>query len=194
MAQAKKQEQSGFGDLRNTMASYLDFQEVVKGSAKISTEISKKWLVYLNEHLQEILDSLTETEPTKAKKRFWSRERVAKSDDLEKAKDAFLKMLSESAKITDFTTDKIAKETSKQMVEGYSVGFAEGARQNSTLMIDAMRKLIANNYLDDTDGKIEKFLQITEKQTANAYKDMMQGKTMHLYNNPPKKNGNAKKS
>lgn len=168
------------------MASYLDFQEVVKGSTKISTEISKKWLVYLNEHLQEILDSLTDKEPTKEKKRFWNRERVAKSVDIEKSKDAFLNMLKESARITDFTTDKIAREVSKQMVEGYSVGFAEGARQNSTLMIDAMRKLIANNYLDDADGKIEQFLQITERQTANAYKDMMQGKTMHLYNNPPK--------
>ena len=114
--------------------------------------------------------------------------------EIEKSKDAFLKMLSESAKITDFTTDKIAREVSKQMVEGYSVGFAEGARQNSKLMIDAMRKLIANNYLDDTDGKIEQFLQITEKQTAIAYKDMMQGETMHLYNNPPKKSGKAKKS
>ena len=176
------------------MASYLDFQEVVKGSAKVSTEISKKWLVYFNGYLQKILDSLTDKEPTKEKKHFWNREKVAESDDVDKAKDTFLKMLKESARITDFATDKIAREISKQMVEGYSVGFAEGARQNSKLMIDAIRKLIANNYLDDTDGKIEQFLQITEKQTAIAYKDMMQGKTMHLYNNPPKKNGKAKKS
>lgn len=166
---------------------------MVKGSAKVSTEISKKWLVYFNGYLQEILDSLTDKESTKEKKHFWNREK-AESDDIEKAKDTFLKMLKESAKITDYATDKIAREISKQMVEGYSVGFAEGARQNSTLMIDAIRKLIANNYLDDADGRIEQFLQITEKQTANAYKDMMQGKTMHLYNNPPKKSGKTKKS
>lgn len=150
-------------------SSYINLKENAQQVGKLGGEFTNMWVRYMYDTMMGVMTELADGSEDSAKQKFL--------DALEQAKKNSVIMI-----------DKLSEMSAKQVSEAYEIGYNEGAKMANDLNSKTMRKLIADGALDDTDGKIEKYLQVADRVHADAFREMMKGKTLNIYTSKGDKN------
>lgn len=149
-------------DFNNVTSSFIDLKKNAQQVGELGAKFTDMWVRYMYDTMMAVMTNLADKSEDDAKQAFL--------DAIETAKENSKKMITE-----------LSEMSAQQVGDAYNIGFNEGSKMANDLNSKTMRKLIADGALDDPDGKIESYLKVADRVHQQAFHEMMQGRTLNLY-------------
>lgn len=139
-------------------STYLDPMKPISDVSDRFKEITKEWVDNYEKTFMGVLEAIA-------------------NDEQIKAQQIFLEGLNKFTAIVEEGTDKLCHVASDALIEGYQVGYSEGAYDAEQEVIKQVNQLIAEGSMNSLDDLI-RFLTVVKVASNKNFDDHMKGRRL----------------